>query len=170
MHGGNARLSAAVAFAMVLHKAPAALGLSTFLIAAHWSKIRAVRALVAFAAASPVAAVVTAVLLGLSPFLSHPAGAALCVIFSGGTFLYAACVHVLPEAREAGPGGSLSRYAGHMPPRILCPTLLHLCVGLAPMYPTAVLVLFVYLALLAASGLCAYPLLPQDWQLHFQPT
>ena len=108
VHGGDAGLSAAVAFAMILHKAPAALGLTTFLIAAKWTKARAIQGLVAFAAAAPVAAIVTAVVLGLSPFLSHPAGAALCVIFSGGTFLYAACVHVLPEARQAGPGSGLS--------------------------------------------------------------
>ena len=30
--------------------------------------------------------------------LSAPTGAALCVLFSGGTFLYAACIHVLPSA------------------------------------------------------------------------
>lgn len=29
---------------------------------------------------------------------SSTAGVALSVIFSGGTFLYAACVHLLPEA------------------------------------------------------------------------
>ena len=66
------------------------------------------RGLLTFAASSPLAAVITAAVLGLVPFLSNPIGAALCVIFSGGTFLYAACVHVLPEAKEAGPGGSLS--------------------------------------------------------------
>ena len=109
IHGGNAKLGAAVAFAMILHKVPAALGLTTFLISLHWSRRQAVKGLMAFAAAAPVAAIITAVLLGLVPFLSHPSGAALCVIFSGGTFLYAACVHVLPEARHAGPGGQLSR-------------------------------------------------------------
>lgn len=111
MHGGNAQLGTAVAFAMVLHKVPAALGLSTFLIAARWPRRKAVNGLIAFAAAAPLAAIVTTLLLALSPFLSHPLGAALCVIFSGGTFLYAACVHVLPEARRAGPGDNLSRYA-----------------------------------------------------------
>ena len=35
VHGGNAQISAAVALAMIMHKAPAALGLTTFLIAAR---------------------------------------------------------------------------------------------------------------------------------------
>ena len=74
-----------------------------------------------FAAATPAAALATTGLLSLSPWraplharsalhvrtqadpdvacrASAPAGAALCVIFSGGTFCYAACVHVLPSA------------------------------------------------------------------------
>ena len=109
VHGGNAQLNTVVALAMILHKAPAALGLTTFLIAARWSRARTIRGLMAFASASPIAAIATAVLLSLSPFLSSTTGAALCVIFSGGTFLYASCMHVLPEAKEAGPGGKLSR-------------------------------------------------------------
>lgn len=28
---------------------------------------------------------------------------ALCVLFSGGTFLYAACMHILPEIMGDGP-------------------------------------------------------------------
>ncbi len=32
---------------------------------------------------------------------------ALCVLFSGGTFLYAACIHILPEIM--GNKGKLSR-------------------------------------------------------------
>lgn len=54
-------------------------------------------ALLAFSLASPLAALATYVLLTSAPALSSDAGIALAVLFSGGTFLFAAAVHVLPS-------------------------------------------------------------------------
>lgn len=51
-----------------------------------------------FAAASPVAAVLTYGLLSALPFMSQGGNIPLAVLFSGGTVLYAATMHILPSA------------------------------------------------------------------------
>ena len=111
---GNARLSLMIGVAMVLHKAPMAFGLSTFLMGAAWPWPRARRTLVAFSAAAPLSALATYVLLGWVPGLTSPTSVALCVLFSGGTFLYAAAMHILPEVLGtcgAASGGQLAAVA-----------------------------------------------------------
>jgi len=95
----NAMLSAMVGLAMVLHKAPVAFGLATYLMNAKWSWSRAQRGILLFSAASPIVALLTYAVLRHIPMLSTPFAIALCVIFSGGTFLYAACIHILPEVK-----------------------------------------------------------------------
>ncbi len=103
---GDAALSLVVGVAMVLHKAPMALGLSTFLLAARWPWPRARRALLAFSAAAPAAALATFAALRAVPALTSPAAVSLALLFSGGTFLHAACMHVLPEVAGGGAGGT----------------------------------------------------------------
>lgn len=92
--------------AMVLHKAPMAFGLATYLMACRWNFARSRGTLLAFAAAAPAATLATYALLGSLAVLQHPAAVALCVIFSGGTFLYAATMHILPEV--LGDSGHMS--------------------------------------------------------------
>lgn len=82
-----------------------AFGLGTYLMACHWTWQRAQRTLALFAAAAPAATLATYALLGSLTFLSSPPAVALCVIFSGGTFLYAATMHILPEVL-GGSGGA----------------------------------------------------------------
>lgn len=101
-----------VPVAIALHKAPAALGLSTFLISNGLSKRRVKLHMLAFASASPITAIVTyisvAILSGDRPLKVgnngvidvSTRGALItggALLFSGGTFLYVACCHVLPE-------------------------------------------------------------------------
>ena len=100
---GNAALSLVVGTAMVLHKAPMAFGLATYLIACKWPWARAQRTLVAFAAAAPAATVVTFTFLRVVPALTTPVAVSLAILFSGGTFLHAATMHILPEV--VGGGG-----------------------------------------------------------------
>jgi len=102
---GNARLTMIIAAAMVLHKAPMAFGLGTYLMACRWSFQRSQRTLVMFSVAAPAATLATYGLLGSLTFLSSPTAVALCVIFSGGTFLYAATMHILPEVLASGGNG-----------------------------------------------------------------
>jgi zinc transporter 9 len=96
-----------VAAAMVLHKAPVAVGLSSYLAASRWPWAATNKALLAFAAASPAAAAATTLLLSPAPAPSGGAGAnvALALLLSGGTVLFAAAVHVLPEALAAAGAG-----------------------------------------------------------------
>ena len=91
---------------MVLHKVPVAFGLATSFMTAKWSWQKSQRALLIFSSASPTTAFVTYGLIAAIPALSSPSATALCVLFSGGTFLYAACMHILPEV--VGHDASLS--------------------------------------------------------------
>jgi len=85
--------------AIMLHKAPAAFGLSTFLLHEGFVRNRIRKHLLVFAAAAPIMAMVT--YFGLSQSskeaLSSVNGTGIAMLFSAGTFLYVATVHVLPE-------------------------------------------------------------------------
>lgn len=91
-------ISLGVATAMVVHKGPVAIGLSTFLRSALWSPAQVHRGVLMFAAASPLAAVLTYGLLSAIPGITD--NIPLVVLFSGGTVLYAATMHILPGAMQ----------------------------------------------------------------------
>ncbi|XP_061699742.1 zinc transporter ZIP9 [Syngnathoides biaculeatus] len=104
--------------AIMLHKAPAAFGLVSFLMHAGLERNRIRKHLLVFALAAPVLAMVT--FLGLSQSskeaLSDINATGVAMLFSAGTFLYVATVHVLPEVggvaghSHGGNGGkSLSK-------------------------------------------------------------
>ncbi|XP_028324418.1 zinc transporter ZIP9 [Gouania willdenowi] len=85
--------------AVILHKAPAAFGLVSFLMHGGLEKKYVQGHLLAFAAAAPVVAIVTYFILrvsGSSP-QNQLSATGVGMLFSGGTFLYVATVHVLPE-------------------------------------------------------------------------
>lgn len=97
-----------VFLAIMLHKAPAAFGLVTFLLHEGLDKHRIRRHLIAFSLSAPVAAYVTYFCIHLSEDSEAPdksGGSVLkdynatgmAMLFSAGTFLYVATVHVLPE-------------------------------------------------------------------------
>jgi solute carrier family 39 (zinc transporter), member 9 len=94
---GNASLSFVIATAMVLHKAPMAFGLGSYLRHCQWSWTRARPALLAFSAAAPSSTLITYWFLSVLPFFTTPTAVALVVLFSGGTFLHAATMHIMPE-------------------------------------------------------------------------
>ncbi|RVE57559.1 hypothetical protein OJAV_G00217450 [Oryzias javanicus] len=85
--------------AIMLHKAPAAFGLVSFLMHAGLERNRIRKHLLVFALAAPVLAMLT--FLGLSQSskeaLSDINATGVAMLFSAGTFLYVATVHVLPE-------------------------------------------------------------------------
>jgi len=91
--------------AIMLHKAPAAFGLVTFLLSEGLDRVRIRRHLLVFAAAAPITALIT--FFGLSQqnkeslSSSHTTGSAM--LFSAGTFLYVSTVHVLPEIARSRP-------------------------------------------------------------------
>ncbi|XP_039096641.1 zinc transporter ZIP9 [Hyaena hyaena] len=90
--------------AIMLHKAPAAFGLVSFLMHAGLERNRIRKHLLVFALAAPVMAMVT--YLGLSKSskeaLSEVNATGMAMLFSAGTFLYVATVHVLPEVGGMG--------------------------------------------------------------------
>lgn len=94
-------VSLSVATAMVVHKGPVAVGLAAFL-RGQWAPEAVRRGVLLFAAASPLAALLTYVLLSAVPGVSR--NVPLVVLFSGGTVLYAAAMHILPGAL-GGHGG-----------------------------------------------------------------
>ncbi|KAJ4921334.1 hypothetical protein JOQ06_021858 [Pogonophryne albipinna] len=98
--------------AIMLHKAPAAFGLVSFLMHAGLERNRIRRHLLVFSLAAPVLAMLT--FLGLSQSskeaLSDFNATGVAMLFSAGTFLYVATVHVLPEV---GGGHSHSPAGGN---------------------------------------------------------
>ncbi|XP_062375752.1 zinc transporter ZIP9 [Sardina pilchardus] len=105
-----------VFFAVILHKAPAAFGLVSFLMHAGLERRQIQSHLLAFSAAAPVLAISTYFILsatGGSP--QHRLSATgIGLLFSAGTFLYVATVHVLPEISNRGQHQSnhLHHHAG----------------------------------------------------------
>uniref|UniRef100_A0A3P8Z2N5 Zinc transporter ZIP9 n=1 Tax=Esox lucius TaxID=8010 RepID=A0A3P8Z2N5_ESOLU len=90
--------------AIMLHKAPAAFGLVSFLMHAGLERNRIRKHLLVFALAAPVLSMVTYVGLSQSSkeALSDVNATGVAMLFSAGTFLYVATVHVLPEVGGTG--------------------------------------------------------------------
>ena len=88
-----------VFIAIMLHKAPAAFGLVSFLLHEGFDRTRIRRHLSVFAFSAPVLAIVTYVVLNQSgkDMLVNNNGTGIAMLFSGGTFLYVATVHILPK-------------------------------------------------------------------------
>ncbi|XP_053201546.1 zinc transporter ZIP9-like [Panonychus citri] len=91
-----------VFLAIMLHKAPAAFGLITFLMHEGLDRKKLRNHLLAFSLAAPVAAFVTYFGINQSAqeTLSDYNATGVAMLFSGGTFLYVATVHVLPEVTQ----------------------------------------------------------------------
>jgi zinc transporter 9 len=85
--------------AIMLHKGPAAFGLTSFLKHIEIDDIKSRRYLILFALSSPIVAILTFFALkGTSFVIDENIGFAL--LFSAGTFIYVATVDVLPEVHS----------------------------------------------------------------------
>ncbi|XP_066535253.1 zinc transporter ZIP9 isoform X2 [Hoplias malabaricus] len=93
-----------VFFAVILHKAPAAFGLVSFLMHAGLERSTIHKHLLAFSAAAPLLAVSTYFILSVTGgSAQHRLSATgIGMLVSAGTFLYVATVHVLPEINSRG--------------------------------------------------------------------
>ncbi|KAM3605927.1 uncharacterized protein V6R79_007467 [Siganus canaliculatus] len=119
---GQVTVQVIVFFAVILHKAPAAFGLVSFLMLAGLEKKHIQGHLLAFSAAAPIVAIATYFILHSSGSSSQHQLSATGVgmLFSAGTFLYVATVHVLPEisssrageTQHPGADGHQHRYMG----------------------------------------------------------
>ncbi len=88
-----------------------AFGLATYLMNHRWSWARAQSTMVLFSAMAPLGAIVTYAVLGNISALTSTTSIALIVLFSGGTFLYAATMHILPEVLGSGCHLSMQQIA-----------------------------------------------------------
>lgn len=88
-----------VFFAIMLHKAPAAFGLVTFLLHEGLDRNRIRKHLLVFSLSAPLLALLTFFGIGQEgkETLSSVNATGIAMLFSAGTFLYVATVHVLPE-------------------------------------------------------------------------
>lgn len=94
----NPSLGLLVGLAMVIHKAPMAFGLSAYLQSCHWSWPKAQKTLILFSAAAPASTMVTYTILSMIPIFTSGTATSMAILFSGGTFLQAATMHILPDA------------------------------------------------------------------------
>ncbi|XP_061601181.1 zinc transporter ZIP9 isoform X1 [Cololabis saira] len=96
---GQVTVQVIVFLAVILHKAPAAFGLVSYLMHVGLEKKYIQGHLLAFSAAAPIVAISTYFILHASGNSSQNQLSATGVgmLFSAGTFLYVATVHVLPE-------------------------------------------------------------------------
>uniref|UniRef100_A0A3P8TD57 Zinc transporter ZIP9 n=1 Tax=Amphiprion percula TaxID=161767 RepID=A0A3P8TD57_AMPPE len=99
---GQVTVQVIVFLAVILHKAPAAFGLVSFLMHAGLEKKYIQGHLLAFSAAAPILAITTYFTLHSGSSLENQLSATgVGMLFSAGTFLYVATVHVLPEVSSS---------------------------------------------------------------------
>ncbi|KAF4517079.1 hypothetical protein B566_EDAN006396 [Ephemera danica] len=98
-HTAHTDVEMIVFVAIMLHKAPAAFGLVTFLLHEGLERNRIRRHLIVFSISAPLLALLTYFGLGQDSkdTLSSVNATGVAMLFSAGTFLYVATVHVLPE-------------------------------------------------------------------------
>eukprot|EP00045_Choanoeca_perplexa_P003830 m.33728 g.33728 ORF g.33728 m.33728 type:complete len:317 (+) comp12254_c0_seq1:126-1076(+) len=100
---GGTEASLLIFVAIMLHKAPAAFGLTVYLNQTG-EKSRAVRRqLLLFSLAAPVGAILTFYCMGMGMVSYQMSTVALVMLFSGGTFLFVATMHILPEVLHQEP-------------------------------------------------------------------
>ncbi|OQR78881.1 zinc transporter ZIP9-B-like [Tropilaelaps mercedesae] len=104
----RAEIEMIVFLAIMLHKAPAAFALVSFLLHEGLDRATIKKHLLLFSAAAPILAVTT--YFGISQntkeSMASMNATGIAMLFSAGTFLYVATVHVLPEL-AASKGGHL---------------------------------------------------------------
>lgn len=103
-----------VFLAIMLHKAPAAFGLVSFLLHEGIDRQRIRKHLAIFSAAAPLATLLTYFGIGQDQkeTLKNVNATGIAMLFSAGTFLYVATVHVLPELTSGATGGGHSHGGG----------------------------------------------------------
>ncbi|KAL3072508.1 hypothetical protein niasHS_017482 [Heterodera schachtii] len=119
--GSQLELQILVFVAIMLHKAPTAFALISILLASGMDKTRVRRHLLIFSLSSPIGTVLTFIFLhtiqssssddslsGVHEETTPSQFTGIVLLFSAGTFLYIATVHVLPELVEAKCGGAFA--------------------------------------------------------------
>ena len=103
---GGVTVTAAVALAVLIHKAPAAFSLGVFSMHERGDKNKSIRDVVIFSLATPVMIMVA--FYALADMEHHLIG--LAMLFSAGTFLYVATVDTLPDIHNPDTGKKALMY------------------------------------------------------------
>jgi zinc transporter 9 len=97
-------------FAILLHKAPTAFGLTTLLLQKGLQRSRILKHLAIFSSSTPISAISTYLLIGGGDQQLLQFRTGLLLLFSAGTFVYVATVHILPEITANSQHRKLSSY------------------------------------------------------------
>ncbi|KAJ6585216.1 Zinc/iron permease [Mycena capillaripes] len=97
-------LSFIVFLALIIHKAPTSLALTTSLLNTSLPRAECRKHLAIFAASTPVGAIVSYALLSLFSVNAQGNWTGLALLVSGGTFLYVATVLTVPHSDDPGAG------------------------------------------------------------------
>jgi len=97
----NEELEFIVFIALMLHKAPSAFGLASFLMHQGRDHNQVRKQLLVFSFTAPSSAIFTYLFLGNLPIFEDQGMMGLCLLFSGGTFLYTIAAHILPTVSHA---------------------------------------------------------------------
>jgi zinc transporter 9 len=111
-----AQLEFLVFLAILLHKAPSAFGLATYLMHAGFSRRYIRQHLIVFSAAAPVSAIVMYLILAQTSLGSDATlqWTGMLLLFSAGSFLYVATMHILPEIyNDPAKHGALDQDSGN---------------------------------------------------------
>ncbi|MDP7328544.1 MAG: ZIP family metal transporter [Candidatus Thalassarchaeaceae archaeon] len=103
---GGVTVTAAVALAVLIHKAPAAFSLGVFSMHERDDKNKSIRDVIIFSLATPVMILVA--FYALADLEHHMIG--LAMLFSAGTFLYVATVDTLPDIHSPETGRKALMY------------------------------------------------------------
>jgi zinc transporter ZupT len=102
MSSNHTSLQILVFFAIILHKVPAAFGLSTFLIRTDTTKRKVRHIVLLFSLSAPIATILTVLIFSSVQLdaIQMQKWSSLLLLFSGGSFLYVAAVHIMPELKQ----------------------------------------------------------------------
>ncbi|XP_059608555.1 zinc transporter ZIP9-B [Phlebotomus argentipes] len=118
-HASHHDVEMVVFLAIMLHKAPAAFGLVSFLLHEGFDRHRIRKHLAMFSVSAPLLTLLTYFGIGQEQkeTLNSFNATGIAMLFSAGTFLYVATVHVLPELTHASPttaGGTSGPHYSHL--------------------------------------------------------
>eukprot|EP01024_Parvocaulis_polyphysoides_P007179 TRINITY_DN12154_c1_g4_i1.p2 TRINITY_DN12154_c1_g4~~TRINITY_DN12154_c1_g4_i1.p2 ORF type:complete len:278 (+),score=39.37 TRINITY_DN12154_c1_g4_i1:239-1072(+) len=116
---GNLQLGFMVGLAMILHRGPMAFSLAAYLRQVDYPQSEGLKGIWAFSLACPLTALFIYYILGglmdNGTDLMGPKNIALAMLFSGGSFLYPAFVHILPTVmKKVGKIGTTLTFVGGM--------------------------------------------------------
>mmetsp|Transcript_15533 Transcript_15533/g.40251 ORF Transcript_15533/g.40251 Transcript_15533/m.40251 type:complete len:346 (+) Transcript_15533:235-1272(+) len=99
-YSGNGKVSFIIFAAIMLHKAPAAFGLTVYLTSLEHHRRAVQQQLLVFSLAAPAGAIVTFYGMYLNVLGVQATQLALVMLFSAGTFLFVATVHIMPSVMK----------------------------------------------------------------------